>query len=282
MLSTIFTVRSGLFSSDGGCNEPPVHCSNGIQDEDEVGVDCGGTCPACNSSGGYWVGCSIGDHYSPIVSCYPRQNYLNIYGCLNGATNGPSRVMYSDNYNIGTPSFHFTSGRVTIYADCNEHNSCSTCGDAMPHSGSIHLVNGFKFMANSLANEIRFIITDLAERSIEPNAMICPPSTSDPCPSNQHYKIGPDNSINYSTKTYTTSSENKILTYPNPVHGLLSVDLNSNQETIWELCDGTNRIILVGKSVSDFTIDFYLLETGVYFLKVFNNDEIYLERIIHY
>ena len=31
-----------------------------------------------------------------------------------------------------------------------------------------------------------------------------------------------------------------------------------------------------------YTIDFYSYKPGIYFLKLFNNDEFYLERVVHY
>jgi hypothetical protein len=129
MLATLFTLRTSLFFSEGSCDSEPLfppHCTNGVRDGDEVGMDCGGSCPPCNYPLSYHVGCSINEHYNPAVACVPRHRWMNIYGCLNGATNGPSRVLYSDNYNIGTRAFHFTSGKVSIYADCNTANNPNT------------------------------------------------------------------------------------------------------------------------------------------------------------
>lgn len=284
MLSTIFSVRSSLFSSDAGCNSNiilPAHCSNLVLDGDESGVDCGGSCPACSQSSSYYIGCTMDEHYNPYGHCIPRNRYVNIYGCLNGATNGPSRDMLADNYNVGTPNFYFTSGRVTIYADCNQDNQPNT-SLIPPNSGRINLINGFKFISHGHSDEIRFIIRDLPENYAEIYANSCPSSTANPCPSNQHYRLRNDNTINYEENSNIKTTDNKILTYPNPVVGLLTIELNSAMPVSWELYDSTSRIINSGNSATDYTIDFYSYKPGIYFLKLFNNDEFYLERVVHY
>ncbi len=282
MLATLMTVRSSLFTSDAGCNSnlSNAHCSNGIMDAGELGVDCGGTCPPCGQSGTWYIGCSPNEHYSPYGTCIPRSRYINIYHCLNGATNGPSRDMLADNYNIGTSSFYFTSGRVTIYADCNQDNEVENSG-ILPNSGRIDLMDGFRFISNGLGDEIRFIMVDLPEEYIEINDHNCPSSTDDPCPSNQHYRLSNVNSIDYSEGVRVGKREG-IFTYPNPVVGLLNVEISNFNDFSWQLFDCTNRLVETGVDVSNFSIDFYRYKPGIYFLKIFNNKDFYLERIVHF
>ncbi len=51
MNATLNSIRNyTLFSSTSSCN--PYHCSNGILDEGETSVDCGGECPPCEIFGG--------------------------------------------------------------------------------------------------------------------------------------------------------------------------------------------------------------------------------------
>jgi hypothetical protein len=53
----------GAFAYDGSAPVPT--CSDGIQNQDETGVDCGGSCDPCSQSGGYH---RIAAGYTPIIS----------------------------------------------------------------------------------------------------------------------------------------------------------------------------------------------------------------------
>src|SRR5687767_4842682 len=41
-------------------NNQPSHCTNNVQDQDETGVDCGGSCSACNTPAGYYFKFTLG------------------------------------------------------------------------------------------------------------------------------------------------------------------------------------------------------------------------------
>ena len=41
----------GLWThSDGFCEEMGASCDDGIQNQDETGIDCGGICPSCTAA----------------------------------------------------------------------------------------------------------------------------------------------------------------------------------------------------------------------------------------
>lgn len=41
-------------------NNQPSHCSNGVQDQNETAVDCGGSCSACNTPSNYYFKFTLG------------------------------------------------------------------------------------------------------------------------------------------------------------------------------------------------------------------------------
>lgn len=41
-------------------NNQPSHCSNGVKDQNETGVDCGGSCSPCNTPSGYYFKFTLG------------------------------------------------------------------------------------------------------------------------------------------------------------------------------------------------------------------------------
>lgn len=41
-------------------NTQPSHCTNNVQDQNETGVDCGGSCSACNTPSGYYFKFTLG------------------------------------------------------------------------------------------------------------------------------------------------------------------------------------------------------------------------------
>ncbi len=78
----------GLLFAFAGCENPlPISCEDGIMNQDEDGVDCGGRCDPCNGgfscSDGILNGTELGvDCGGECLPCFPEQNL-----CFDGIQN---------------------------------------------------------------------------------------------------------------------------------------------------------------------------------------------------
>ena len=85
----------------------------------------------------------------------------------------------------------------------------------------------------------------------------------------------------FSSPTSIADAENMNLTvYPNPCKDVLFIELNSNS-TFVELFDITGKKIVSFKTVNSdkYSIDISDLKTGIYFLKIQNEQEVFIEKI---
>lgn len=76
----------------GPCAACPATCSDGIQNQDETGVDCGGvTCPACGGGVCGDGNCDAGETYCacPNDNCPLYGSQPNGYVCMLAACGGP-------------------------------------------------------------------------------------------------------------------------------------------------------------------------------------------------
>ncbi len=77
---TVASCNSGYHQSGNSC-VLSASCSDGIQNQSETGVDCGGPCSACQSVVGGFGGGQLGPSYSGWTQCagyYDRQNIDDI------------------------------------------------------------------------------------------------------------------------------------------------------------------------------------------------------------
>ena len=112
-------------------------CSDGILNQDEEGIDCGGSCPPCIVS-------------LPCVNCFLRQSHINIFGCLKGADNGGFKRLLAQNMNVGAQGFFNAGGRTHLIVDSEYQN-----GSPNILSGRISLQDGFVFISTGADNELR-------------------------------------------------------------------------------------------------------------------------------
>lgn len=99
---TSFVISRLVAATTGG---PPGHCSDGVQDFDETGVDCGGFCGQCGGDGGGGGG-GFGSNYFTVVSLPPASTYC--------ASNVKPAIVFSKPVDLAT-----VTGNITIRDSAN-------------------------------------------------------------------------------------------------------------------------------------------------------------------
>jgi hypothetical protein len=120
IFSTLFYLLL-LFATTNSCKkdkeDATSHCSNGIKDSDETGVDCGGSCPACAPAAVINCGDTLltNKWWNP-VSCSTVSFYFNSNGVYdNGFATGTWQCIGNDSIKvdqIGLTSYIYIS-RIT-------------------------------------------------------------------------------------------------------------------------------------------------------------------------
>lgn len=89
--------------------------------------------------------------------------------------------------------------------------------------------------------------------------------------------------IHQQTVTITENEELIQQVYPNPFENYLHIQLKNNtQQVYYEIISISGKQILSGKLVDDSTISTETLPNGIYFLKVFNQQQQTTQKIIKY
>ncbi|MBA3900192.1 MAG: T9SS type A sorting domain-containing protein [Bacteroidetes bacterium] len=118
--TTSFNLTWNTYSTQGGSTTVcyPAHCSNGVLDGNETGIDCGGSCASC-------ISCTTNEECATATTL---TSGVTVTGCNVGATVGaytpsdPSCDMSTTN----TVWYSFTSGPLDVQATINITNTCFT------------------------------------------------------------------------------------------------------------------------------------------------------------
>jgi hypothetical protein len=78
-----------------------------------------------------------------------------------------------------------------------------------------------------------------------------------------------------------TSVGGNIGVYPNPTSGKISVELNNGAPKIFELSDVTGKMVLsIHSDLATTELDLAALQTGIYFLRTYSNNNVLVTKIV--
>lgn len=76
------------------------------------------------------------------------------------------------------------------------------------------------------------------------------------------------------------SEKDDIRLYPNPVENVLSIDIDEVNEIMWDLIDGSGRVVKQSNNAGDFDIKLDDVESGAYLLKLIFGEKQVVKRIV--
>lgn len=104
----------------GSCSSCAAEtCSDGIQNQDETGIDCGGVCTACSSR-------------TVNVS-----NLAELYAAFDGEQDGDEIVIASGTYTLNTTALSIDADNITVRSSTGNRDDVVIQGDAMSSGATI-------------------------------------------------------------------------------------------------------------------------------------------------
>ena len=221
----------------------PAHCINGVQDGDETGVDCGGSCTACPT-------CSDGiqNQGETGVDCGGPCTECDL--CVNGIQDGdetgidcggscPNACPVCQTYTLAIVTDNFPDETTWTITDAS--NGTVASGGPYANAGATEtatfcLNEGvcYTFTINDNYGDGiccqqgngSYTITDASNNTVtsggefgsSTTAQICVPTTNNPCPDNRTIMENPTPSGSYHAQINVTSS-NPVATGSNIIFG---------------------------------------------------------------
>jgi len=292
------------FCFGGGGGGPT--CTDGIQNGDETGIDCGGSvCAPCNtgctdtdinfnnfeSGWGIW---NDGGSDSRRISDSRRSNSGTYSIRLRDNTN--SSVMTTDNLDLAgyeevTVDFSYlgfsmengedfwlqvsTNGgssyqTLTTYASGSDFTNNVREFETVVITGTFTSNTRFRFRCDASANNDWVFIDDVDLSG---------------CTNGTVRSIGPDH-INNAIAVESSETIEMIRTYPNPTYDELNVEINSTMEDNVQMmivdAQGrlmSNKLINLSKGNQNLKVDVSDYNAGLYFLHVVSGDQKFVEKI---
>lgn len=137
MLHVCQSLRSGFLNTNDACGGPEPSCDDGIWNNGEWGLDCGGPCPIC--PGGALPPCA-----SSPQNTVPNEQTLGnpvahklIFDCLKGNLDGSANRIMGMSISVGTDDLFYHGGNVHLVAGTTSH-----CVSTISTSWSSNLVLG--------------------------------------------------------------------------------------------------------------------------------------------
>ncbi|QTD36306.1 fibronectin type III domain-containing protein [Polaribacter batillariae] len=308
--SYVFTVRAKDAAGNVSGNSNSLNvttlaaptCSDGIQNGDETGIDCGGaSCSPCQSASvvlnqGFfetgldgWI--DGGSDCARVNSSY---SYEGSYSVRIRDNSGVSSAMTLSNVNL-TPytqvsiNFFFYAYSMengedfwlryyngTSWTTVQTYVSGTDFENNTYYEATVTLSSldytfasnaGFRFQNDASANADQIYIDQVTITGSTGNASIANTLES-------------LNSVNVSSAAGTLDNRiGDVLIYPIPAENILNINPIYNLNSVYKIIDLTGKTILRGKLFNN-TIDISNLKTGVYFVELSDEEETFLQKFI--
>jgi len=276
---------------------PAPTCSDGIQNGDETGIDCGGSCVPCSASDvilneGYFE-TGLDGWIDGGSDCARRldeaRSYEGQYSIRIRDNSGVASSMTLNNidvtsFNTVEIDFYFYvrsmengedfwlrffdgSSWITIETwtrgvNINNNTFYNATITITPAQYNFALNSGFRFQCDASGNNDQIFIDQVTITGI---------SSGSRGERNRLDVVG-----------YLESeelSEFDILIYPNPVKGdIINLEISGMNEFNYSIIDLVGKTVLIGKSEGQINVS--KLEGGVYFIKIDDGDEFMTKRFI--
>jgi Metallo-peptidase family M12/GEVED domain/Secretion system C-terminal sorting domain len=277
-------------------------CSDGIQNQGETGVDCGGPCPACTgetvllasyfeSGWDSWT-----DGGSDVARVNSANSWEGIYSIRLADNSGTQSAMTSPAFNLSDATgaeieFHFYASSMEVGEDfwvrynngsgwttiatyirgTNFNNSTFYVTTVTVPNFNPTTAGSFRIQCDASDNSDQIYVDQVIITKITGSNLIEPgiriQEVSGPIVS----PVG----LNLNQKTDTGE---ELFVYPNPVNDVLNISFNGNIENIRMMSLDGKEIKVAETAVAQKQIDIYALAPGIYFLWVQSAGEWYPTR----
>ena len=283
---------------------PAPTCSDGIQNQGETGVDCGGPCPACPPSGetvllasyfetgmDSWL-----DGGSDVTRVNSTNSYEGVYSIRLADNSGTQSAMTSPTFNLSDATgleiqFYFKavsmevgedfwvrynngSGYVTIasfvrgtnFNNGTFYTATVTVPNFTPTTGGT-----FRIQCDASDNSDQIYIDQVTITKLTGSGLmqqgVVIEQVGDPLVAPDAYRY-----------TSATDAGEELTVYPNPVRDILNISFNAPiQQLRLVTLDGV-EIKVATTSATNKEVDIHTLSPGIYFLWVQSNGEWYPTR----
>lgn len=284
-MQALFAPGGARFSltQSGGCGTPAdPTCTDGIQNGDETGIDCGGSCapcpePTCNDGiqNGDETGVDCGG--TSCAACPPT--------CDDGIQNGDETGI--DCGGTCTPCFSGVCDAPTGTAATNiKRKRATLTWDAMP--GAIGYTIQFRVAgASSWTSEATTTGTEISATSLD-NGITYEWRVRTDC-SGESSAFSPICSFtggdeNSSSCAGERSGLATVVAYPNPTDGAVRIEalMSGDGEVMVYLMDALGRVVMNRIMEDDFTLDLDVsaLDAGIYIVRATNGLEEDVIRLV--
>jgi hypothetical protein len=279
-------------------------CSDGIQNQGETGVDCGGPCPACPPSGetvllasyfetgmDSWL-----DGGSDVTRVNSTNSYEGSYSIRLADNSGTQSAMTSPTFNLSDATgleiqFYFRavsmevgedfwvrynngSGYVTIASfvrGTNFNNSTFYTATVTVPNFTPTATGTFRIQCDASDNSDQIYIDQVTITKLTGSGLIQQgvviEQVEEPLVAPDAYRF-----------TSTTDAGEELAVYPNPVRDVLNISFNAPiQQLRLVTLDGV-EIKVAPTSATNKEVDIHTLSPGIYFLWVQSNGEWYPTR----
>lgn len=303
--STGVLVSGSSFGASAATNfcvgsAPVPTCTDGIQNGDETGIDCGGSsCAPCSTGGtdllheGYfesgWDGWSDGG--SDCARYSGSRSYEGNYSIELRDNSGTASAMTSPSFNLS--AYNQVEVKFYFYAYSMETNedfwlrfyNGSSWTKVASYASGVNFNNNTFYTATVTLDASKYNFASNSQFRFQ-----CDASNNSDYIYIDQVTIrgigtgtrGLGNSIE-AIRTLDTAdgfaSEEDFLLYPNPVKGsVLNVKLPGNTSGTFRIINMVGQVVLTGNSIKEINVS--SLKTGMYFIEVNDGEEIMTKKFI--
>ncbi len=272
-----------------GCGQGVNTCLDGLQNNGETGMDCGGICPpciqaatpGCNDANPFWGVTAHPNEFQPVTGMFAaceNKPFLGIYGCLRGDDENINHVT-ANTIHAGGENFWYGGGIVNLTA--KSYDNCWY--GAHDDGGGVRLYDGFKAVPGEWSNG-----DDMKIRVGSPICLtsICPCCNTKTCPDVEFSgRYADPEAEEESIEEGTTNNHSNfdLRVFPNPNDGTFSIMGCKTVKEVY-LLDFSGRTIAryqntIGSDRMEFREDSFA--SGIYLVKaVSQNSQIIMQRMV--